>query len=107
MRPVELMPPQAQRPSGPDRSGGADQAGGASPSTSPVSFGEALKDVLGRVDDSMRAADELATRYIAGEEIDLHTVIVEMQKADISFRTMLEVRNKLVDAYREIMNLQV
>lgn len=107
MRPVELIPPQIQRPQGPERMPAVQDAGEAPASAGAPSFGEALRDVLGRVDHGMLNADELAKRYIAGDEVDLHTVVIEMQKADVSFRTMIEVRNKLVDAYREIMNLQV
>ncbi|GAB4223255.1 MAG: flagellar hook-basal body complex protein FliE [Acidobacteriota bacterium] len=97
----ELLRPQRPEqtaPTTPD----AGPAEGAAPS-----FGEALEGALRSVDGELRAADELAARYVAGEEVDLHRVVLEMQKADMSFRTMLEVRNKLIDAYREIMQLQV
>ncbi len=96
MRPDPVQRPDLERT--PDVGPAADEG---------PSFGEALEGALREVDGELQAADELAARYVAGEEVDLHTVILEMQKADMSFRTMLEVRNKLIDAYREIMQLQV
>ena len=44
---------------------------------------------------------------MAGEEVDLHTVLLEMQKADTSFRTLVQVRNRLIEAYKEIMRMPV
>ena len=45
--------------------------------------------------------------FAMGREIDLHTVLLQVEKADLSFKTMMEVRNKLLDAYREVMRIQI
>ncbi len=71
------------------------------------SFGEALEDALRTVDGDMTRADRKAVQWISGEGGDLHDVLLEMQQADLSFRTMLQVRNKLLEAYKEIMRMPV
>ena len=71
------------------------------------SFGEALEKAITSVDDQMQRGDALGAAYVAGEEVDLHTVLLEMQKADTSFRTLVQVRNRLIEAYKEIMRMPV
>ena len=44
---------------------------------------------------------------VAGENVDLHTVMLDLERADLGFRTMVQVRNKLLDAYKEVMRLPV
>ena len=44
---------------------------------------------------------------MSGESQDLHTTVIAMQKADLSFQMMMQVRNKIVQAYQEIMRMQV
>ncbi len=75
--------------------------------TAGPSFGEALEDALRTVDGNMTRADRKAVQWISGEGGDLHDVLLEMQQADLSFRTMLQVRNKLLEAYKEIMRMPV
>jgi len=81
---------------------GPSQGGAGGPS-----FGEALEDALRTVDGDMTRADRKAVQWISGEGGDLHDVLLEMQQADLSFRTMLQVRNKLLEAYKEIMRMPV
>ncbi len=73
-----------------------------------LDFGSLLKQSIGSVDQSLRAASNLTTAFERGESsADIGQVMVALQKADLSFRTMSEVRNKLVDAYKDIMNMQI
>jgi flagellar hook-basal body complex protein FliE len=44
---------------------------------------------------------------MTGESQDLHTTVIAMQKADLSFQLMMQVRNKIVEAYQEIMRMQM
>ena len=106
MKPVDMLTPQMRELMRPDRPGAAAPDGRDTESPT-VSFGDTLREALDRVGDEMKAADDISARYIAGEEVDLHSVVISVQKAELSFRTMLEVRNKLLDAYREIMQMQV
>lgn len=83
----------------------------ASPETNPASktdFGTVLAQSIGKIDESLRSANTLTTSFERGDpSSDIGSVMVALQKADLSFRAMSEVRNKLVDAYKDIMNMQI
>jgi flagellar hook-basal body complex protein FliE len=67
-----------------------------------------LKSSVDSVNNVQQQAASLASAFEAGEpNIDLANVMVAMQKANISFQAMVQVRNKLVSAYQEVMNMQV
>ena len=74
-----------------------------------VAFGalqSLLKQGLDSVNQVQNKATTLATQFERGVPgVDLPQVMLEMQKANVSFRALAEVRNKFVDAYREIMNM--
>ena len=55
----------------------------------------------------MRAADELPMAMVTGEISDFHQVAAQIKNAELTFRFALEVRNKLIDAYRETMRMSV
>jgi len=75
--------------------------------TGVPSFGEALDTAIESVSRVQHESDEATRMFAMGSDIDLHTVLLQVEKADISFRTMMEVRNKLLDAYREVMRMQI
>jgi len=87
----------------------AGAAGAAGAAASPqVSFASVLKQGLDRVNESQAAASDLATRFERGDPgVELSTVMIETQKASVSFRATVEVRNRLVSAYQDIMNMQI
>jgi flagellar hook-basal body complex protein FliE len=98
------------RPLQPGKVGAGDgpNAPQGTPGTEGPSFGEALEQALRDVDNHLEHGDRVAAAYVAGDPgVDLHSAMIEMQSADVSFRAMVQVRNKLVDAYKEIMRLQV
>lgn len=71
-------------------------------------FGAMLKGALDKVNDMQAQAGELKTAFEMGEgDAGLAEVMIASQKADLSFRAMTEVRNKLVTAYQDIMNMPV
>lgn len=75
---------------------------------SSVSFAAVLKNGLDQVNDAQQRARATATAFEQGKPgVDLAQTMLEMQKASISFRAAVEVRNKLVNAYQEIMNMPV
>jgi flagellar hook-basal body complex protein FliE len=75
---------------------------------SNVDFGEKLKAAVDQVNNTQQTAGELTKAFVSGEtDKNLHEVMISLQKADISFQSMIQVRNKLVTAYQEIMNMQV
>ena len=86
---------------------GAAAAGSAAGASQPA-FGAMLKQSIDAVNDSQRSADALATAWQRGEPgVDLAKVMIESQKASVSFRALTEVRNRLVSAYQDIMNMQI
>ena len=94
-------------------SGGAARpqgTGSATPATGgqgASSFGQALDAAIESVSRVQNESDEATRMFAMGREVDLHTVLLQVEKADLSFRTMMEVRNKLLDAYREVMRIQI
>jgi flagellar hook-basal body complex protein FliE len=90
---------EVERPSG---------LGEAKPAAPGGGFGDALRSAIGDVSQTQQTADRMMTSFERGDpNTDLAHVMVAVQKADLSFRAMNEVRNKLVDAYKEIMNMSV
>ncbi len=82
---------------------------GAQPVTGPgsLTFKEVVKDFLGDTNRAQLMADSMITKVVSGEVNDVHTVMVAVTKAETSLRLMLEIRNRLMSAYQEIMRMQV
>ena len=71
-------------------------------------FGEALKAALDQVNGAQQEATALQREFdLNAPNVNLHEVMVSLQKASLSFQTMVQVRNRLVTAYQEVMNMQV
>ena len=71
-------------------------------------FGSLLRKSIDGVSSSQNTASALADKFERGDPgADIGSVMVALQRADLSFRAVTEVRNKLVDAYKDIMNMQV
>ena len=69
-------------------------------------FTQALGDALGRVDSLQGEADQKVTDLLEGRGVDVHSALIAVEKADISFQLMMQVRNKMVAAYQEISRMQ-
>jgi flagellar hook-basal body complex protein FliE len=75
-------------------------------SPNPVDFGSLLKNSIDQVNESQHYAKNLAQSFEIGEEgINLADVMIASQKASLSFQATVQVRNKLVEAYKDIMNM--
>jgi flagellar hook-basal body complex protein FliE len=74
---------------------------------SSTGFGELLKDAISTANELQKQSDQQIENFMTGESQDLHTTVMAMQKADLSFQMMMQVRNKLVQAYQEIMRMQM
>lgn len=88
----------------------AAQAGAPTASESAAAgganFQQLLSDSIGKVNDLQQQAGELKTGFEKGVEgIDLSQVMIASQKASLSFNAMVQVRNKLVEAYKDVMNM--
>ncbi len=74
----------------------------------PSDFANLPKGAVDNIASMQNQANTLATAYEAGDKsVDLTKVMIEVQKAGLAFRAMTEVRNKLVDAYTQVMNMSV
>lgn len=80
----------------------------ASAAQEPGGFAQALKASLDQVNSAQSSAETLGKRFALGDDsVNLSDVMIAGQKASISFQATVQVRNKLVHAYQEIMNMQV
>ncbi|RMG59363.1 MAG: flagellar hook-basal body complex protein FliE [Deltaproteobacteria bacterium] len=74
---------------------------------SGTSFAEAVKKAIEEVSQVQNEAEKAIQSFAKGEVRDVHTVVLAMEKADVSLQVLLQVRNKLLNAYEEIMRMQV
>ncbi|GAB1536669.1 hypothetical protein ADMFC3_23000 [Geovibrio sp. ADMFC3] len=74
---------------------------------SGADFSVLLKDALSSVNDAQLEASEAVQKVLSGETKDIHSTMIALQKADVSLKLMLEVKNKIVEAYQEVMRTQV
>lgn len=80
----------------------------AAPAARGVDFSNALKTALDGVNASQQTAKALSERFEKGDpKVDLSQVMISMQKANVSFQAVTQVRNKLVGAYQDIMNMPI
>lgn len=71
-------------------------------------FGDLLKQSINSVNDLQQTSGQLKTAFEMGDpDVDLAQVMIASQKASVSFQAMVQVRNKLVEAYKDVMNMPV
>ncbi|MCL2349571.1 MAG: flagellar hook-basal body complex protein FliE [Planctomycetaceae bacterium] len=75
--------------------------------TRRTSFGELLADSIGEVNSLQQNADTAVETLMTGGDIGTAEVLTAVQKADIAFKLMMQIRNKLVAAFQEIQNIRV
>jgi flagellar hook-basal body complex protein FliE len=82
----------------------AEPAGGAG----AADFSQALKNAIDQVNQDQQQAQQIAEDFAVGKNnVNLQDVMIDLQKANLSFQQMVQVRNKLVTAYNDIMNMPV
>ena len=69
-------------------------------------FGQFLEEAVNEVNSLEAGSNEELQKFL-NDETDLHSVMIALEKADLSFQVMMQVRNKIVQAYQEIMRSQV
>jgi flagellar hook-basal body complex protein FliE len=69
-------------------------------------FLKTLTAYYNQVNQELNTADQVSEEFAAGKQYDLHEVMIITEKAGISFKLLLQIRNKLLDAYQEIMRMQ-
>jgi len=86
--------------------GDAGRTGTPAPSTpGEASFGDMLKQALQDVNEAQSQSEGEARNLMTGQSADMHSAILAVQKADVSFQMMMAVRSKLIEAYREVMRM--
>jgi len=71
------------------------------------SFTDSVKNLISKVNDQDTLADKLGEAYQRGEDVPLTDVVLNMQKSSLAFEATLQVRNKVLKAYEDIMNMPV
>lgn len=84
--------------SSPAKVGGGEKAG--------KSFGQTLTESVAKVEEQQKQADEAVNDLAVGRKRTLHETMISVEEADITFKMLLAVRSKLVNAYHEIMRMQ-
>ena len=81
--------------------------GASSAPSQPGAFEAVLKDSIGTVHGAQSAAHISVERFLSGETEELHQVAMATQRAELTFELFLQVRNKVVQAYQDIMRMPV
>ena len=100
----------AQRLKGISGTSGIEGLGGprtVRPNVTGESFGRFLSQAIGSVDQNMKVADTNVQDFIAGKNENVHEVMISMQRAQLSFQLLVEVRNKAIETYQEINRMQI
>ncbi|MDN4494239.1 flagellar hook-basal body complex protein FliE [Ureibacillus aquaedulcis] len=79
----------------------------ATPFEAQQSFANTLKDAIASVNNQQVQSDAMTQKLINGEDVDLHEVMITAQKAGVTLNATLEVRNKAIEAYQEIMRMSI
>src|SRR5579862_4060040 len=85
-------------PTSPTRIGGSENQEGG--------FGATLRTAIKQVDQLSQDSQGQVTELLQGNRQDIHNVMIAVEKADIAFELMMQVRNKIVSAYQEVSKLQ-
>jgi flagellar hook-basal body complex protein FliE len=87
--------------------GGAVDSAAAPSAAKPVSFADTMQDALKGVNETQNQASTLSESYERGETVDIAKVMLARQQASVGFEATLQVRNKLLSAYKDIMSMPV
>ena len=80
---------------------------GKDPGKPQGAFGDVLKQAVTEINQLQNNADKAITSVQLGQSGNIHEAMIALEKADISFRAMMQVRNKILEAYQEVMRMQV
>ena len=92
--PIEPLPP-------------VKPAGGPAGNVAPSSFADVISRSIGTVEQANKSATNAAEQFLSGQNEDVHTVAIAEQKAELTTDLFLQVRNKAISAYQEIMKMQL
>ncbi len=109
--PIQAIDPDAAR----IKPGYGAEVGGITPPTLPAepghgeatTFGKMLTNAIAEVNQAQLHAGDMTARFAAGEPLDVHQVMIASQEAGVALNLAMQVRNKIVDGYTEIMHVNV
>ncbi|MBC7404657.1 MAG: flagellar hook-basal body complex protein FliE [Cytophaga sp.] len=105
---IEAMVAQLKAASARMESSAVNSVGTETATPPKLDFADALKASLDQVNSVQMSSQQLGQKFALGDDkVSLSDVMISMQKANISFQTTVQVRNKLVSAYHDIMNMQI
>jgi flagellar hook-basal body complex protein FliE len=96
--PIQSVLPVAPLPSIPSLGGG---------NGSGASFQSALQEAVGRVEQFQQASQSSVERFLSGEGEEVHQVALAVEQTQMAFDLFLQVRNKVISAYQEVMKMQM
>ena len=101
----KILPPTIQRMTAAD----SRLTGSIAPTnkTGDKNFSEVLENAIQDVDVSQRVSDKKLEMLVSGEDVDIHGTMIALQEADISIRTMSAFRDKITDAYKNLINMAI
>lgn len=79
----------------------------AEPKVAGADFQHFLSQSIQKVDEAQKVSDQMTAGLISGQVEDVHQVMVAAQKASLSLELTMQVRNKMIEAYQEVMRMQV
>lgn len=105
MQPIAgIRPPP--RPLGPFEQAGSSPAS-SKPATGLNRFADLMTDQIKEVNSMQTNADDMVHSLLTGGDVNEAEVLTAVQKADLAFRMLLQVRNRLIEAYREVQQIQI
>lgn len=75
--------------------------------TNKASFGDFLKESINQVNQAQANSDKMTNALASGQNVELHDVMISAQKSSVTLTMAVEVRNKVIEAYQEMMRMQV
>ncbi len=70
-------------------------------------FSNVLEKMINKVNEDHKTGEKAVENFVSGKDTNLHSTLISLEKADISFQLMMKVRGKLMEAYHEVMRTQV
>ena len=94
-------------PTGPVKLPGIGMPAGDTTATQPGGFGKVFEQLVSSVNDKQNEAQSITRDVLLGKSDNLHQSMIAMQEAGVAFQLMVEVRNKVVESYQELMRMPV
>lgn len=108
IQPLQTLATSPLSEIGPFRSGlSLKDAAPTDPNAMTPSFGQTLQAALGQVSDLQQKAGEQTRAFAAGQTSDIHSVMIASEQASVALQLTAQVRNKIVDAYQEVMRMSM